>query len=111
MCGMIGISSNPDVAADLCAGLIQLQHRGQDAAGIPTFDGHFHLALGQEVMDEDFFAYCEDVDLAWRIRQQNLRTLYVPEAVAYHHKKGPKGKEQFIQVKAFTNRYWRYPKK
>jgi GT2 family glycosyltransferase len=49
-------------------------------------------ALGQQVMDEDFFAY------------------YVPEAIAYHEKKGPRGKEEFIQVKGFTNRYWCYIK-
>jgi GT2 family glycosyltransferase len=67
-------------------------------------------ALGQEMMDEDFFAYYEDVDLAWRVRQKNWAALYVPEAIAYHHKKGPRGKEIFIQVKAFTNRYWCYLK-
>ena len=68
------------------------------------------IALGQEVMDEDFFAYYEDVDLAWRVRQRNMLTLYVPQAVAYHHKKGPKGKDLHVQIKAFTNRYWCYLK-
>ena len=68
------------------------------------------VALGPEIMDEDFFAYYEDVDLAWRVRHKNWTTLYVPEAIAYHHKKGPRGKESFIQVKAFTNRYWCYIK-
>jgi GT2 family glycosyltransferase len=68
------------------------------------------VALGQEVLDEDFFAYYEDVDLAWRIRQKSWTTRYVPEATAYHQKKGPAGKETRIQVKAFTNRYWCYIK-
>lgn len=63
-----------------------------------------------EVLDEDFFAYYEDVDLAWRLRRQNWRALYVPEAIAYHEKKGPRSKEKDIQVKAFTNRYWCYIK-
>jgi GT2 family glycosyltransferase len=67
-------------------------------------------ALGREVLDEDFFAYYEDVDLAWRIRQQKQTTLYVPEAVAFHCKRGPQGKETFVQIKAFTNRYWCYLK-
>jgi GT2 family glycosyltransferase len=67
-------------------------------------------SLGREVMDEDFFAYYEDVDLAWRIRRRKWTTLYVPEAIAYHCKRGPGGKENFIQVKAFTNRYWCYIK-
>ena len=68
------------------------------------------VALGQEVMDEDFFAYYEDVDLAWRIRRQDQTALYVPDAKAFHHKKGPQLKEPFIQIKAFTNRYWCYLK-
>lgn len=35
--------------------------------------------------DEDFFAYLEDVDLAWRARLAGWRCLYVPGAVVYHH--------------------------
>jgi len=35
--------------------------------------------------DEDFFAYLEDVDLAWRARLVGWRCLYVPNAVVYHH--------------------------
>lgn len=35
--------------------------------------------------DEDFFAYLEDVDLAWRARLAGWRCLYVPSAVVYHH--------------------------
>ncbi len=54
MCGIIGISSRLHVAADLYEGLIQLQHRGQDAAGIVTFDGSFHLAQGQGYVREAF---------------------------------------------------------
>jgi GT2 family glycosyltransferase len=67
-------------------------------------------ASGREYMDEDFFAYYEDVDLSWRIRRRNWTVLYVPDAVSYHHRKGPDGKETFIQIKAFTNRYWCYLK-
>jgi len=35
--------------------------------------------------DESFFAYLEDVDLAWRARMHGWHALYVPAAVAYHH--------------------------
>lgn len=34
--------------------------------------------------DEDFFAYCEDVDLGWRAQLAGHQCLYVPTAVIYH---------------------------
>lgn len=36
------------------------------------------------LLDEDFFAYCEDVDLSFRAQLRGYRCLYVPDAVAYH---------------------------
>lgn len=57
MCGIIGIRSHEPVAAQLYDGLMMLQHRGQDAAGMVTFDGrqmHIHKAdgLASEVFNE-----------------------------------------------------------
>ena len=40
--------------------------------------------------DEDFFAYKEDVDLAWRAQLFSFSSFYVPEAVAYHYRQAPK---------------------
>ncbi|MDP8904241.1 MAG: glycosyltransferase family 2 protein [Chloroflexota bacterium] len=37
-----------------------------------------------EVLDEDFFMYKEDVDLAWRLRILGWQTWYEPTAVAWH---------------------------
>lgn len=56
MCGFIGIAGLPgkDVAPELYEGLIALQHRGQDAAGILSFDGMFHLRK-QNGMVRDIF--------------------------------------------------------
>ncbi|OGM00619.1 hypothetical protein A2480_00605 [Candidatus Uhrbacteria bacterium RIFOXYC2_FULL_47_19] len=45
------------------------------------------VALMGEFFDEDFFAYKEDVDLAWRLQLRGWKSLYVPEAVAYHHRR------------------------
>ncbi len=43
-CGVFGIYGHPDAAAITALGLHALQHRGQEAAGIVSFDGHvFHL--------------------------------------------------------------------
>ena len=48
-CGVFGIFGSSDAAAHTALGLHSLQHRGQEAAGIVTFDGeqfHTHRALG-----------------------------------------------------------------
>ena len=37
------------------------------------------------LFEEDFFAYLEDVDLAWRARLAGWRCLYVPAARVLHH--------------------------
>lgn len=42
--------------------------------------------IAGEWFDEDFFAYQEDVDLAWRLRLLGYAAAYVPEAVAWHHR-------------------------
>lgn len=39
---------------------------------------------GGEVMDEGFFAYREDADLAWRMQRRGWSCLYHPQAVGYH---------------------------
>lgn len=38
----------------------------------------------QEILDETFFMYKEDVDLAWRLRASGTLTWYEPTAVAWH---------------------------
>ncbi|MEO0071395.1 MAG: amidophosphoribosyltransferase [candidate division WOR-3 bacterium] len=47
MCGVLGLFySDKPVAGDLVEGLLALQHRGQDSAGILTSDVVFHLKKG-----------------------------------------------------------------
>jgi len=49
-CGVFGVFGHPSAAALTALGLHALQHRGQEAAGIVSFDGeqfHSHRALGQ----------------------------------------------------------------
>jgi amidophosphoribosyltransferase len=46
MCGIVGIFGYDDVVSELIFGLTALQHRGQDAAGVVTFDRCFHLKKG-----------------------------------------------------------------
>ncbi len=55
MCGIIGIVGRSDVATALYDGLTVLQHRGQDAAGIATFDGNkLHLSKGNGLVRDVF---------------------------------------------------------
>lgn len=49
MCGVVGIFGNDYVAQDMYDALIALQHRGQDATGMITYDGttfHTRKSLG-----------------------------------------------------------------
>ena len=43
---------------------------------------------GQEYFDEDFFAYYEDADLAWRAQWRGWQCRYAPGAVATHLRGG-----------------------
>jgi len=54
MCGIIGISGQKNVFPDLHAGLLALQHRGQDAAGIVTFNKSFKLKKGLGMVSHVF---------------------------------------------------------
>ncbi len=56
MCGVIGIFSNGHVFRDLYQGLLAIQHRGQDAAGIITYDGRFHTKKGNGLVRDIFTA-------------------------------------------------------
>lgn len=44
------------------------------------------VIIGNEYFDEDFFAYKEDIDLAWRLQLFGFRSLYIPTALAFHHR-------------------------
>jgi len=44
-------------------------------------------AIDGQYLDEDFFAYREDADLAWRCRLFGWNSIYVPAAVAQHRRR------------------------
>ena len=54
MCGIIGLMTRREVGTDLVEGLLALQHRGQDSAGIITSDGTFHLKKGNGTVGSVF---------------------------------------------------------
>jgi amidophosphoribosyltransferase len=54
MCGVIGVYGNADVFRDLYQGLLSVQHRGQDSAGIITYSGRFHTKKGNGLVQDIF---------------------------------------------------------
>jgi amidophosphoribosyltransferase len=57
-CGIFGVTGNPDAARLTYLGLYALQHRGQESAGIVTWDGetasqHRAMGLVNRVFDEE----------------------------------------------------------
>lgn len=96
--------------------------RGQFEAAGPVFGVSGALALyrramlddvalprragaGQEVFDEDLFAFWEDVDLDWRAARRGWTVRYEPGAVA-EHERGGAGPRRTIRVEQlnFQNR-------
>jgi amidophosphoribosyltransferase len=56
MCGVFGIYDNEEVIVKMYNAMLTLQHRGQDSAGILTYDGRYHIKKGnglvQDIFDE-----------------------------------------------------------
>ena len=54
-CGVFGIYGHPDASAYTALGLHALQHRGQESAGIVSFDGeHFHSHKAPGLVGDTF---------------------------------------------------------
>jgi len=64
MCGFIGIYAPPgtEIFPQLYAGLMAIQHRGQDAAGALTYDGRFHSHKARGLV-RDIFTDAEAAQL------------------------------------------------
>ena len=59
------------------------------------------------LLDDAFFAYCEDADLGFRARLRGWRCVYVPDAIVFH--KFSASTESYSPFKAFQverNRWW-----
>ena len=58
MCGFIGVygPEGVDVAPEIYEGLLSIQHRGQDAAGITSFTDTFHVKKGGGLVRDVFTA-------------------------------------------------------
>lgn len=59
------------------------------------------------LFDPDYFAYYEDVDLAWRAQRAGWRCLYVPSArVVHHHSSTGREGSPFKQYHLGRNKWW-----
>jgi amidophosphoribosyltransferase len=57
MCGFVGVIGAQGAVREIYDGLVAVQHRGQDAAGIITYDGErFHLKKGEGLVRDIFSA-------------------------------------------------------
>jgi amidophosphoribosyltransferase len=56
MCGVLGIYDNEEVIVKMYNAMLTIQHRGQDSAGMLTYDGKYHIKKGnglvQDIFDE-----------------------------------------------------------
>ncbi|MEZ5947289.1 MAG: glycosyltransferase family 2 protein [Hyphomonas sp.] len=59
--------------------------------------------------DEDFFCFCEDVDLGFRLRLEGEVCIFLPQAVIHHFGGGLSGRESdFSTYHGCRNRVWTY---
>ncbi|PLT48330.1 Glycosyltransferase [Paenibacillus pasadenensis] len=69
-----------------------------------------HVSLGGEFFDETFFAYKEDVDVAWRARGLGWAALYAPDARALHARGWKEGGRTsvsaFVRRHSYQNRFY-----
>jgi GT2 family glycosyltransferase len=67
------------------------------------------IAYNGEVFDEDFFIHKEDIDVCWRALLRGWKSLYIPQAVAWHIRNFRPGQRQavdpLLKMYAVRNRY------
>ncbi|MFD0961832.1 glycosyltransferase family 2 protein [Paenibacillus chungangensis] len=68
------------------------------------------ISLDGEFFDEQFFAYKEDVDVAWRAQRLGWKSYYIPAAKALHARGWKKGGRSsiplFIRQHSYMNRFY-----
>lgn len=66
------------------------------------------IQIGNEFLDNMFFAYMEDVDLSLRLKLKGWRCFYQPKAVAFHKVSYTSSKlgKRFIIYHSLRNRIW-----
>ena len=73
MCGILGIVGKAPVARDIIYGLTALQHRGQDAAGVVTFEGRFFMKKESGLVNQVFKSELEAESMLGNIGLGHVR--------------------------------------
>jgi len=60
------------------------------------------LAQAGNGFDEDYFMYCEDVDLCWRLREAGWQNVYFPQATLIHYKGESTRKATLSYIRIFN---------
>ncbi len=69
------------------------------AAALYRVSALYQTALDGQFFDEDFFAYREDADLAWRLQLMGWKSIYVAGAVALHRRRvTPERRSQLANI-------------
>jgi GT2 family glycosyltransferase len=63
------------------------------------------------LLDERFYMYCEDVDLAYRAREKGWSVVYFPEAVVVHAKGRSSDKDPNRMIREFHKSMYRFFRK
>jgi len=94
----VHIAERQTAGVDVLSGCCMLVRRSaMDEAGGP--------------FDEDYFMYCEDVDLSWRIHKAGYSNVYFPEADLIHYKGESTRKMTLSYVRIFNEALITFVKK
>jgi amidophosphoribosyltransferase len=93
-CGVFGIFDHPEAARLTYLGLYSLQHRGQESAGISTFDrGEIHTHVGMGLVPDVF-------------NETNISSLTGTTAIG-HVRYSTTGSSQICNAQPIVRKYWR----
>ncbi len=94
----VHIGDNETAAVDVLSGCCMMMR----ASLLPKIGGAF---------DEDYFMYCEDVDLSYRIQKAGYQNIYYPETSLIHYKGESTRKATLSYVRIFNEALVTFVKK
>ena len=69
------------------------------------------VKFDNEYLDEDFVAYWDDADLSWRLNNVGFKSVYVPQAIAYHGRTAGQSEGGYLHLIKFIRHHQKLSKK